>query len=706
MRTKIFLSETPGKLDQNFYKIRFIGLIAFVVLNLFAYAHSEELEELFTISGTLTTEDEAEGLPFAQVVLLQSGELITGTASDIDGNFVLKAKPGKYELKITAVGFEEHKREMHVEKDHFLGNIQLKASETELDEIVIEVEREKLIKESFGGLDSREPPVVRGGRSSLVVTYIDGMPVKSTSKKSAEVVMEMADYAYMDEAPAEATETEGPGGESYTGGTLTAGELNDFNKFNAWSDLVKGDLSSYAAQWKIAANHRFSVMLTNEENGAVIDADIKLIDQDERVLWKTKTNNVGRAELWTDFVAYKVVPNQLSIRVTYNGGSYETQKLVPSNEGVNYLKLPVQCFQPDMVDVAFVVDATGSMGDEISYLKAELYNVIHEVASQNKELTFNTAGLFYKDISDDYVTVSSDFTDNLDITISFIQDQQHGGGGDMPEAVDSALSEAVNGLAWSQEARSRILFLVLDAPPHTDDASVKRMERAITTAAKKGIRIVPIICSGANKSNEYLMRTASLATNGTYLFLTDHSGIGGSHLSPSTDEYEVTYLNDLMKDVINRFIEGTSCQNEPYFVDRDAPRLVDHVVGNTTIRRHEPTENKITLELVNKVISTSGDINGVADNAKDHFDKDGENNEIQTAISVFPNPTLNVLNVHLTAPQERVMLLDISGKLLREYNTGKKEQFSISLKEYPGGLYLIGFMKGDQMKTERFVLQK
>ena len=709
MRTNIFSSESTGKLDQNFYKVRFIGLLAFVVLNLFAFSYTKAIDDLYVVQGTLVSEDaENDAIPFAQVMFLQAGELKTGVVSDVDGRFSLSIKPGEYELVIKCIGYSELKRETVVERNIDLGIIKLKPLGVELEEVVVSEHRESLTKESYGGLDSRsaDDPMIRGGRSDEAKTYVNGMPVKSKSKRSRSTgtAGEMFFDTRFAEPTAESIETS-PGGESYGSGTLTAGELNDFNKFNAWTDLVKGELASYKKVWNMSTNQRFSVMLTNEEDGAVIDATVVLTDEKDNILWKTRSNNVGRAELWSGF-SDESTKNGMSLKVTYDGTIYEAQKLVPPTKGVNYLQLPVHCFQPSTVDIAFVVDATGSMGDEINYLKAELHNVIEEVESQNDELTFNTASVFYKDVTDDYVTVRSNFSNNLDETISFIQDQQHSGGGDMPEAVDSALSEAVRELKWSENARARILFLVLDAPPHGDEVSIQRMKNAITIAAQKGIRIVPVICSGANKSNEYLMRTTSLATNGTYIFLTDHSGVGGSHIAPSTDEYEVTYLNDLMKDVINRFIEGTSCQNEPYYVDRDGPRLIDHVGENPDLRRNEPTEIKVPLELSNKVVSIQGEIDKIVSDAQNHFDKDLEESDFKTHISLFPNPTSDVLNIKLNEPKERVMLLDISGKLLREYSPGKTEQFSIALNEYPGGMYLIGFMKDDHLKTERFVLKK
>ncbi|MGO4376125.1 VWA domain-containing protein, partial [Paenibacillus sp. MCAF20] len=54
---------------------------------------------------------------------------------------------------------------------------------------------------------------------------------------------------------------------------------------------------------------------------------------------------------------------------------------------------------------------------------------------------------------------------------------------------------------------------------------------------------------------EYLLRFMAIASGGTYLFLTDDSGIGGDHLEPAVGEYEVKLLNDLLVEVINRYVQ-------------------------------------------------------------------------------------------------------------------------------------------------------
>ena len=61
------------------------------------------------------------------------------------------------------------------------------------------------------------------------------------------------------------------------------------------------------------------------------------------------------------------------------------------------------------------------------------------------------------------------------------------------------------------------------------------------------------------ESGEYLLRAISLATNGTSFFLTDDSGIGHSHLKPTTDSLKLEHLNDMLVRTIAEFSYMPSC---------------------------------------------------------------------------------------------------------------------------------------------------
>jgi len=209
----------------------------------------------------------------------------------------------------------------------------------------------------------------------------------------------------------------------------------------------------------------------------------------------------------------------------------------------------------ERVELSFIVDATGSMSDELEFLKSDLADVIQRVENDNPALKIYTSSVFYRDEGDDYLTRKSEFSDNVNTTVDFIGNQSAGGGGDFPEAVHSAMKVGIEELEWASEAKTRIAFLLLDAPPHHESLVISDLQNSIIAAAQKGIKVIPITASGIDKETEFLMRFFSITTNGTYVFITDHSGIGNDHLEPTVGEYEVEFLNDLMVRLIKEYTE-------------------------------------------------------------------------------------------------------------------------------------------------------
>jgi hypothetical protein len=73
---------------------------------------------------------------------------------------------------------------------------------------------------------------------------------------------------------------------------------------------------------------------------------------------------------------------------------------------------------------------------------------------------------------------------------------------------------------------------------------------ALGAAVAKGIHIYPVAGSGIDDLGEFDMRTAAEVTGGRYLFLTNDSGIGGSHAEPHIPCYYVTTLESAMRRMV------------------------------------------------------------------------------------------------------------------------------------------------------------
>lgn len=376
----------------------------------------------------------------------------------------------------------------------------------------------------------------------LNLTFILFLLLTSCSKESRDI------------SPAGSSSSNGQGNSGNQAGVITAGEWNDLDNWSFWENLIgTDDFKSMPQYWTIFNNNRIAVKVVTSDEAPIIDALVKL-KRDGNTIFTARTDNKGKAELWVDIFQNNtnVDFSKLTIDINNEANVFSTVK--PFKDGENNIVIPATTVD-NKIEISFVVDATGSMGDELEYLKTELLDVISRIKTANPNSVVLTSSVFYRDEGDDYVTRVSNFTSDNNTTINFIKNQGAGGGGDFPEAVHSALDKAVNELQWSTNAKTRILFLLLDAPPHHDNSVVSNIQTSLLKTAEKGIKIVPITASGIDKETEFLMRFLAMTTNGTYVFITDDSGVGNSHLQASVGEYKVEYLNNLMVRLINKYAE-------------------------------------------------------------------------------------------------------------------------------------------------------
>ncbi|MEO7446306.1 MAG: vWA domain-containing protein [Ferruginibacter sp.] len=338
-------------------------------------------------------------------------------------------------------------------------------------------------------------------------------------------------------------------------GVITAAEWNDINNWAFWKNLMVNDtFSAFSQRWKIYNNNRVSVHVMSSTGLPAIDVVIQL-KKNSTVIFTTRTDNKGRAECWAGLFQYNNPINLNEYSLVVNNGSMVLSTVKNYEVGINEIILPVAPVYQDNIDVSFVVDATGSMGDELNYLKTELNDVISRAKAAHPTASFKTSAVYYRDEGDDYLTRVSPFTSNTATTLSFINAQSAGGGGDFPEAVHTALDKAVNELTWSASAKTRLIFLVLDAPPHFTPAVISSLQASLNKANEKGIKIIPVTASGIDKETEFLMRFFSISTNGSYVFITNDSGIGGNHITATVGAYQVEFLNNLMVRLINKYAE-------------------------------------------------------------------------------------------------------------------------------------------------------
>lgn len=346
-------------------------------------------------------------------------------------------------------------------------------------------------------------------------------------------------------------------------GMITAGAWNDNDNYEAWINLfIQGDVEqnrnngkffSYVQRnqlWGFDSLKRVKVNVKCD-GVAVAGAEVVAKDANDKVLFKAVSDAQGNAYLFTK-------EESGYIFVTSGEGSAISQ--FSAEERDLTVDLEACDEKLNVIELMFVVDVTGSMGDELSFLKAELDDIIKQIAANDKQTSIKLALLFYRDKGDrvpfefcDFVEITDDA--GLDIALGLLQNQRASGGGDYEEAVDEALEMAVNA-QWSTGATTKLIFHVLDAPAHSGTKYETRFNEAVVKAAEMGIRISPILCSGAAEITEYTMRQAAVYTGGTFIFVTDDSGIGGEHHDPGLPNATVELLNSMLVRLIKGYHTG------------------------------------------------------------------------------------------------------------------------------------------------------
>ena len=116
---------------------------------------------------------------------------------------------------------------------------------------------------------------------------------------------------------------------------------------------------------------------------------------------------------------------------------------------------------PKNLDLLFLVDTTGSMGDELSYLNSEFKAITSTLATRFPNVNQRDGLVVYRDRGDEYLTRTFPFTSSVDEFRRNLTAQKVEGGGDIPEAMEVGLEEAGK-MQWRTADTARVMFLVAD----------------------------------------------------------------------------------------------------------------------------------------------------------------------------------------------------------------------------------------------------
>ena len=331
-------------------------------------------------------------------------------------------------------------------------------------------------------------------------------------------------------------------------GVLTAGEWSDHNNWGFFSNLVNSDLIAFPS-YGLDPTQRIAVTVKDAAGAPAPNTKVQLLDDTNAPIWTAVTGKDG--------VAYLFAANGKNAQSVTIEGAVEAVTLPPveGEQQGNIPKCSDRAVELTVTDapvalpntqIMFLVDTTGSMGDEMLYLQSDFSAIAEEVGDEHTEY----ATLFYKDDGDSYVTKYDGFTTDAAEIRTRLNAEFADGGGDFPEAVAQAFTQGFVEENWRDDA-VKIAFLIFDAPPH--DGTDAELQTAIEAAAAKGIHLVPVVSSNSERETELFGRACAILTNGSYVFLTDDSGVGGSHLEPIIGDYEVEKLHDIIVRIVQDY---------------------------------------------------------------------------------------------------------------------------------------------------------
>lgn len=363
---------------------------------------------------------------------------------------------------------------------------------------------------------------------------------------------ETGDLEWAEEGP---SDDDSKNQEKILPGQLTVCAYDDNANWDYYQSLITrgqetGAFFDYQEKYKLSNNR---IRLTIKDK---VIAKISLLNDNDEVEFTTFSDNFGNAYLFNSEKrdTYKV-------KVTYTKDNEQVEKVLEVSDN-SELDLETEKKNNSVMQLMFVIDTTGSMGDEITYLQSEVKDVIQRIKTQNDNITIYLAIMVYRDHGDDYVTKYFDFTTDIDAQIANLSKEHADGGGDFEEAVDEAFTKAAT-CQWLTNSSTNVLIHIADAPSH--DSDVNKWFNAVNKLASQNVKIINVASSGIDKATEYLFRNECIRTGGYYCYLTNDSGIGGDHIEATVEEKPtVEYLNECLIRLISGIHTGVLEEAKAY----------------------------------------------------------------------------------------------------------------------------------------------
>jgi hypothetical protein len=295
---------------------------------------------------------------------------------------------------------------------------------------------------------------------------------------------------------------------------VKAGEWDDNANYREFQRWIRTE-SSVGFHALDVQDRRFLVV--RDDAGRPVPACAVVVTDEAQHDVRLTTTSSGRAILFPHAVG--LTGGDMTAVANCQGKNARARFSLAPGDGVVDLRLDTARTLPSAitVDLAFILDTTGSMSEEIAAVKGTIQKVANGLEGQNAKVR---AGMIeYRDRGDDFVTRAHPMTTDVAKFAAEVAHVEAAGGGDMPESVNAGLHAAMTDLAWQSDAVVKLAFLIGDAPPHLDYAQDFDYAAEMRRAAERGIQVYTIAASGMDELGQVVFRQIAQYTGATNMFV-------------------------------------------------------------------------------------------------------------------------------------------------------------------------------------------
>ena len=322
--------------------------------------------------------------------------------------------------------------------------------------------------------------------------------------------------------------------------TLTGGSIDDNERLEDYLAYRADFFGLGIAVRDLDPTGRIVVTVTGEGNLPAAGAEVVVAGEEIEVSLRTTAD--GTVRFHPEAYAAGAGP------FTVSAGGATTEAARGQSVALE-TSLPTAAGEAVALDVLFLLDATGSMHDEIYQLKITIDEVAQRIHRLPGDVDVRLGMTLYRDEFDSFLTATFDLTPDVEAFAEALSAVVADGGDDYPEALDEALADALSQPSWRSASDTvQLVFLVADAPPQVHRRVPVPYTESMREAARRGIKIFPVSSSGTDDQAEFVFRQVAQFTGARYVFLT--YGAEGRATGAASDidqrDYEELSLDDLI----------------------------------------------------------------------------------------------------------------------------------------------------------------